>query len=148
MKFNWGTGLAISVILFMLATLSFVFFALSQDFDLVEEDYYQKSVTYQQQINSNKRTNNLKNPITYHTNKGRLIISLPEFFNGKEAKADLHFYRPDDVALDTRFSADFSESLQQAVPLAKLKSGKWQLKVDIRAKDTSYYDEYHFQINK
>lgn len=146
MKFNWGVGLAVSVILFMIATLSFVFFALNQDFDLVEDDYYQKSVDYQQHINRTERTNDLVTPIQYRRENGKLIVELPDFFEGKQAEAELHFYRPDNDKLDTRYSITFSESLQQAVPLADFKSGKWQLKLAIDAQGVSYYDEYHFQI--
>ena len=49
-KFNWGTGVVLALLV-MIAGMSFlVSIAIRQDFDLVDKDYYQKSITYQQHI--------------------------------------------------------------------------------------------------
>ena len=49
-KFNWGTGIVIAMIVMVSGMIFLVSIALRQDYDLVEDDYYQKSVDYQRHI--------------------------------------------------------------------------------------------------
>ena len=50
MKFNWGTGILIFLILFLLAAGLFIGFAMRQDVSLVHEDYYEKGADHSQQM--------------------------------------------------------------------------------------------------
>jgi len=146
MKFNWGTGLTVVILIFMTATLGFVFFALTQDFDLVEEHYYAKSEEYQQHINSNNRLQSLPQSPQYTILNTNLKISLPPFFKGKKIDGILHFYRADNEKLDTKVEARFDNELNQTIKLGNFKVGKWQLKLNFTADNKSYYDEYDFFI--
>jgi len=147
MKWNWGKSLATVIVIFMCATLGFVFYALTLDFDLVEEHYYEKSVKYQQHINSSGRVDELDNSIEYTTKKGALTITLPAFFHGKKLDTNLHFYRPDEAKLDFRIKENFNQNYTHKVPLNQFKSGKWLLKLKITANGTDYYDEYQFFVD-
>ncbi len=46
MKFHWGTGILIFLILFLLAAGFFIAFAMRQERDLVHEDYYERGVDH------------------------------------------------------------------------------------------------------
>ena len=146
-KWNWGKGLATAIILFMCATLGFVFFALTLDFDLVEEQYYEKSVKYQQHINSVSRVDKLNGSIEFTTDNDVLVITLPAFFHRKQLKSNLHFYRPDNERLDVQMNGDFNQNHTQKIPLDQFKSGKWLLKLSITANGTDYYEEYQFFVD-
>ena len=41
-KFNWGTGVVIFLLLFLAAIITFVVFAFHQDVNMVHQDYYEK----------------------------------------------------------------------------------------------------------
>ena len=56
MKFNWGTGILIFLILFLMAAAVFIGFAMRQDVNLVHEDYYEKGVDYERQMNAEARS--------------------------------------------------------------------------------------------
>ena len=56
MKFNWGTGILIFLILFLSASAVFIVFAMRQDVNLVHQDYYEKGVDYTEQMNVNARS--------------------------------------------------------------------------------------------
>jgi len=59
-KFNWGTGLVIAMAVMIGGMVTLVTIAVRQDYDLVEDNYYQKSVDYQQHIEKVKRTDALE----------------------------------------------------------------------------------------
>ena len=46
-KFNWGTGILITIIIFMVITIGTVVFLMNQDVDLVTSDYYNKGIQHQ-----------------------------------------------------------------------------------------------------
>ena len=49
-QFNWGTGIAIALIVMICGMLTLVYLATRQDYFLVEKDYYQKGINFQEQI--------------------------------------------------------------------------------------------------
>jgi hypothetical protein len=49
-KFNWGSGITIAIVVFVLATLSTVSYLISLEFYLVSEDHYEEGVQYQETI--------------------------------------------------------------------------------------------------
>ncbi len=52
---NWGVGIAIVYILFVLGMLTLVFKSRSQKIDLVTENYYQQELAYQEEIDAKQR---------------------------------------------------------------------------------------------
>ena len=50
MKFNWGTGIFISIIIFFIAIFIFLYIAFTNENDLVENDYYPQEIEYQNRI--------------------------------------------------------------------------------------------------
>ncbi len=52
---NWGIGIAIVYILFVLGMLTLVFKSRSQKIDLVTENYYQQELAYQEEIDAKQR---------------------------------------------------------------------------------------------
>ena len=53
-KFNWGTGILITIIVFMIVPIGTVVFLMNQDVDLVATDYYNKGIQHQEQIDRHK----------------------------------------------------------------------------------------------
>ena len=56
MKFNWGTGILLFLILFLIAAGIFIAFAMRQSVDLVHEDYYERGVDHTSQMEVEKRS--------------------------------------------------------------------------------------------
>jgi hypothetical protein len=52
---NWGVGIAIVYILFVVGMLTLVFKSRSQKIDLVTENYYQQELAYQEEIDAKQR---------------------------------------------------------------------------------------------
>ena len=50
MKFNWGTGIFLLYAGFAAVTIALVIFAMTKKVDLVTDNYYDKELKYEEQI--------------------------------------------------------------------------------------------------
>ena len=86
MKFNWGTGIVVTIIAFIAFIMYFVI-TMSTDntysHDLVTDKYYQEELNYQQEIDAEKNANRLKEKVTIEKNSKGLQINFPKYFNPK-----------------------------------------------------------------
>ena len=128
MKFNWGTGILIFLILFLLACGLFISFAMRQDVSLVHEDYYEKGADHSQQMLVDARSAQYKNAIGTQIKEGVLLINIEPSLAEKMDSASFHLYRPSDSKYDIQSSFDASEN-PLIIPQEELIAGRYILKV-------------------
>lgn len=144
-KFNWGTGIAIFYISFVVAMLSFVFWTTGNNRELVTEDYYAEELVYQKTIDNRARAEDLDGDITITSKKGSIEIILPEGMNGKSVKGELFLYRQDDENKDTRFKFDGSR-IKFSFESERIVTGLWKAKLSWVADGKDYYYEDNIWI--
>jgi hypothetical protein len=111
MKFNWGWGIAIFFTLFAGFIMYSVYRFSNMKEDLVSDDYYNKELAFQQNIDAAHNSIKYSEKATCVVNKeGDVEVALDGADLSKEgAKAHLVFYKPnekaDDFALDKTLSS-------------------------------------------
>lgn len=141
-KLNWGTGVVIAMVLFMLFILQFVYrvtFMDEYDHSLVTEDYYEEEIHYQEEINKENNNNLLEKNVTLEHVGNGIKIYFPESIPQNEIKGTVYFKRLSNEKLD--FQKDISESIENHVvfiPKENLVEGKYQIKIDWKVKDQDY----------
>jgi len=128
MKFNWGTGILIFLILFLLACGLFIGFAMRQEVSLVHQDYYEKGVDHTHQMNVEARSAQYKNAVGTQLNNGLFQIDIERSLAGKMDSAHFLLYRPSDSNRDIRRSFDAAES-PLIIPGEELIPGRYILKI-------------------
>ncbi|MEI7662776.1 MAG: FixH family protein [Bacteroidota bacterium] len=141
MKWNWGTGIFIFIVLFLIACFAFLYYAQHQKFSLVEEDYYPKELRYEEKLVKMRNTNALLMQMMIRLDKSSLIIQFPGDFKGKKVSGSVNIYRPSDERLDLLLPVAADTSLIQSVPLNKLTQGRYVVKVDWSSEGKYYYKE-------
>ncbi|MCB2220349.1 MAG: FixH family protein [Bacteroidetes bacterium] len=144
---NWGTGILIGIILFMLFIIGLVYIAVKQDFDLVEKDYYPKALEYQQQIDKEGNARTLAQQIQIENIGGQIILTFQSFFQPKDISGQITFYRPSDKKSDIRFEIEADSSGQQKIAENLLNTGKYILQIDYQVNGKAYYQEGPVYIN-
>lgn len=147
MKIHWGWGIAIFYILFVLAFLVILFFSFGQDNSLVEKDYYQKDITYQEHIEKRNNYNNLGVKVThsYDPVASTLTLRFPEAMRG--VRGECFFYRPSSERQDYRVPLKTDTSNTQVIPVNRLIPGQWTMKLDWEANGQPYYLEEQLRIS-
>lgn len=139
-KISWGTGIVISLIVFVIFSLTKTFYLMNQEVDLVTDDYYKKGLEYQKQIESEQRSIQLSNEIMINSDGQYLTIIFPEYINGKIVNGEILLYRPSDSSLDLRIPLSL-ENQKQIIPVSSLKKGLWRIKINWNYNNVSYYKE-------
>ena len=106
LKFNWGTGIFIFIIIFLSLAITFIIFSLQFDTNLVHEDYYEKGVNYTEQIEIIKRSIKYSNKINIDEDEKEITISTEDFQLQKINKWNIHFFRPSDKKKDYKIVSD------------------------------------------
>jgi hypothetical protein len=103
MKFNWGTGILIFLIVFLLAAAAFIIFAMRQDVNLVHKDYYEKGVDYTEQMNVISRSEPYREKIKVKQDESGLLISLDSMLASTIDSGKVLLYRPSGSNQDLEF---------------------------------------------
>lgn len=138
MKINWGTKIAIFYSSFVLFIIVMVIMAFSQNYELVTEDYYAQEIAYQDRIDHQTNTKDLKEKVKLFIEDQQLIIELP--IDSEEATSGkISCFRPSDETKD--FEVGIVSGNRQTIPLKNFIKGKYLIKLDWMAHNQSYYDE-------
>jgi len=141
MKINWGTGIVIALIVMISGMIFLVSIAVRQDYDLVDNDYYQKSVNYQQHIEKVNNTAALSEKIQFNQSADTLKITYPDLGNAQEYRGEIHFYSPVAEKRDLTLKVKPDSGFSQTINLKNLEKGRYQVKIDWSAGKGSYYQE-------
>lgn len=141
--FNWGKGLAIVIVLFILATLSVVAYIISLDYHMVTENHYEEAVNYQEHIDRVEEASALEKPIKVeYLRKQKIVqITMPESILAEEVEGTVVLYRPSDASKDQRFKLLPDENGTQKIPGTNLLKGKWVVKITWRSGTKNFYKQ-------
>jgi hypothetical protein len=138
---HWGIKIAIFYGGFVVVVLASVFFAMTQRVNLVSDNYYEKELKYQEQIDKSQRTKTLKEKTNIQLLERQVKIKLPALPDKNNPKDYILFYRPSDPSKDFKV-AIASDSLGfQTVSIEKLSKGFWKIKLNWTSGGVEYYDE-------
>lgn len=140
LRFTWGTGIVIAMLAFMIFILSFVYKSIAMDeyqHELVSEDYYKEELHYQEEIDKLNNSNSLSKNIELVNSKEGILVSFPEDIEQESIVGSIYFQRLSNEKLD------FTEQIkltnhQQLIPVEKLVSGKWIIKIDWESEQGKY----------
>lgn len=140
MKMNWGTGVVIAMVSFMIFILSFVYRSVVMDeyqHDLVSEDYYKDELHYQEEIDKLNNAAKLNVNLTVSRTPEGLLLNFPDDMNPDMISGTLKIQRPSNKALDIELPVKLSGH-EQLVPGDRLVSGKYLIWVDWKHGDSEY----------
>jgi len=144
---NWGWKIFLITAGFVLFILFMVFRAMQQDFHLVYEDYYDKEIKYQGEIDNIKNARNLKDglKIEYLLREGKVKFTYPPEHKNS-IKGAIYFFRPSDSSLDTSFPIQSESDGTQFISVNSLKKGLWQVKVNWTFGSQEFQEEKNLTI--
>lgn len=136
MKFNWGHGLTLGMVLFIGYIMFMVVQAFQTDHDLETENYYAKELRFQETIDKNKNYLNLDKKLEVKIENQELQLVFP---HSKIDSGTITLYRPSDKKLDSKYSIDISESGTQTLGVSDKPAGRYILEVDWVVKEVGFF---------
>ncbi|APU68319.1 FixH family protein [Christiangramia flava] len=129
-KFNWGTGLAIGMILFVSFILFLVTTMLTSakyEHDLVTEDYYAAELHYQNDIDAEQNLQRLPSPAILEKKREGLKFHFPSGMDPEKIEGRISLYRPSNKQLDFNYQLRQPENAEIVIPAKLLQPGRWNL---------------------
>lgn len=140
MKINWGTGIVIAIIAFMSFIMYFVI-SMSTDHkfshDLVTDNYYQKELEFQDQIDATRNAKLLEEDVEIVKSEKGLQIYFPKIFKN-EMEGKVFLYRPSNKQLDFEIPISITDNYL-LVPEKSLLDGRWNISVKVTHNNKEYY---------
>jgi len=128
MKFNWGTGILVFLILFLSASAVFIFFAMRQDVNLVHEDYYEQGADYSAQMDVDARSAEYKDSFKTFVADGSLVVDFEKSLAMSIDSGSVLLFRPSSSSLDVSMPFGLmGNSLK--IPRSNLITGRYILKL-------------------
>ncbi len=139
---NWGKKIALVYLSFVAFMGFMVWKCLQQkDINLVSEDYYQKEIAYQNNIDQMNNTNQLSKELAfiYKPDSQQIMLDFPKESIG--STGEINFYRPSDAKMDFAVKLDIANTESQTIPVYALDKGLWVVKVSWSKDGKGYYKE-------
>lgn len=145
---NWGTGIAITIIVGALGMLFLVYKSSQVNFDMVEKDYYNAELQFDKKKAAQQNTKALSATVDIAQHGDYLIIQFPQECIGIEMDGNLLLYRPSNQKLDVEVPLSLDKDGIVMIENSKLLAGKYILKGDWIMNETSYNVEESFFFKK
>jgi hypothetical protein len=144
MKMNWGTGIALVYVTFAVSMVGVVFASRKHDPGLVQKDYYELDLNYQDRLDRKQNAESLpvKPEVKYDGGNHSITVSFPE--NMENAVGMAKFYRSTTTTDD--FTVSFSDGKTLVQDASGLSSGRWHIEIEWKAGDTPYFWESSFFV--
>lgn len=149
MKFNWGTGIVIGIILFMVFILQYVIrVQIDSKFDneLVTEDYYQAETLIDSKYEKRQNASKLNEKLKIKNITEGVVIEFPEGFDFSKINGEISLYRPSNQKLDQTFPIKLTSNAL-IIPKNQLEKGRWDVSVDWTYDGNAYLNSESFNLN-
>lgn len=138
---NWGKKIILAYVIFILGIGSFVFISMRQKIDLVTENYYEKEIKYQDEIDKKNRVHILNEKVTISKNNNELQIIFPDKLSPESG--EILFYRPSDKSQDKILNLERGMK-EQKFKIENFQMGLWKVKINWKSTGTEYMVEDTF----
>jgi hypothetical protein len=140
-KINWGVGIAVVIVLFIIGIAANVIFSLSRKSELVSSDYYKKEISYQKQIDKMALTKKLPEKMKIFTAGDNLVLKFPDIFKGQKVDGEIILYRPSNDMLDKKSKINLNDENLQLIDVKQFAKGLWRVKINWKVNGSEYYNE-------
>lgn len=138
---GWGWRITMLYSGFVIMMLFLVWKTTTVKDDLVTPDYYAKELKFQDQLDKQKRTHELKEQPQWNVNGKKIAIQFPAELVTKNVKAEILFYNAAEAKRDFTISCSPDSNGNCEVSSDKFQHGVYQMKMDWSAGGVSYFNE-------
>ncbi len=141
MKFHFGHGVAVVLSLFALMLAYFMVRAIANTQEMVTENYYEKELLFQQDIDKLERAVAHGEVVLMEVKDQELRITFPELLRGKEITGTLQMMRPSDARADQLVAIKADSKGSFAIPISDWMRGLYRARLDWRVDGEDHLSE-------
>ena len=143
---SWGIRITILYVAFVAMIGTLVFLTMRENVDLVADDYYQRELNFQSQLDKQKAGLALAQQPTVQANASGLTVAFPAAFASSGITGKVECYRPSDPTKDFKVDIRTDSSGTQQIARDKFEQGLYTVRLDWNAQGKAYYHEFPVYI--
>ncbi|MBK7253217.1 MAG: FixH family protein [Ignavibacteria bacterium] len=132
MKISWGIIVMLGFSLFAAGIIAMVSVSMTKNIDLVSDNYYEKGIKYQDQIDMNKNSAEFSDKIKTEIKDSGLLIEYSEDLIKGNFSGEIKFYRSSDAKKDFKVNIETDEKGIQLIPVMNLDKGLWKVQFSLK----------------
>lgn len=136
MKFNWGHGITIFIILFMAFIVTLVYKTFTLNADLVQDDFYDQEILFDGKKESINNYKALDFRVQIEQAPDGIEIIFPA--NYYTEKGNVQFYRADDKSLDKNYELILNSDFKMVLAYSDFIVGRYEINVNWSKAGKSY----------
>jgi hypothetical protein len=140
-EWKWPYGILLVYLIFVTSTIAFVVFTFTVKTDLVVDEYYEKTLVYQDQIDRERNALELSEPLQISIIDSNLEIIFPQEHHFGSTEGTISLYRPSNSSLDEVKLIEIDENGHQLIDLSSIQKGVWKVQVLWNYDGVEYYKE-------
>lgn len=133
---NWGKGILIFYLIFVGFMGWMIYKSVTQDPELVTNNYYQEELNYQSKIDKMKNARDDGQQVTVNNTADGVQLVFPD----SALSGTVKFFRPSDGSKDFQLALQ-SVNGKQLIPFNQFITGKYQIQLDWKSNNREYYQE-------
>ena len=145
---NWGHKILIVIILFLMAMVGMVIYASMQTNEMVDENYYQKEMAYQDVIDAKKNLLTVSTDNVVSQTMLEVVITLPVGTFEKLEKGTIELMRSDSEAKDMHLDIKAHGNNRYVFQKSDLSKGMYKARISWVSNGTAYYKEESVFVEK
>jgi hypothetical protein len=120
---------------------------MNQKVDLVTDNYYEKTLVYQKNIDEAERSERINKNLTLEYQKNQLKFTFPDSTAREIKRGEIYFYRPSDSSKDFTTEFSLNENGETIVDVSNILKGYWKVQLKWMMNNESYSVERTVMIN-
>jgi hypothetical protein len=145
-KFSWGTGILIFIIVFILLNGVVILFSLNQKVDLVTNNYYEKELKFQHDIDKQNNALPFADSILITVDNAVIQITFPVEHANQIESGIAFFYRPSDSKLDFQAELKLNQNGKQLFDAKTFVKGFWKATFEWEENNREYQVTKSFYV--
>lgn len=147
MKISWGVNIILGFSLFAIGIITMVAISMTKNIDLVNDNYYEQGIKYQDQIDAKKNSAEFSNKIKTDIKDSELQIEYSGDLGKDNLSGEIKFYRSSDAKKDFKLNMNAGENGIQKIPLMNVDKGLWKVQFSFVKDKKNYFVEKSIFIN-
>lgn len=143
---NWGYKIMLVIVVFMVGMLGLVYFAFQQNVDMIDDNYYEKELLYQNVIDGKNNFDALQASSILTQDPTNLILHLPTALAKGVQNGTLQLIRNDDPKKDKTYTLKTDTMGIMYLPKDALRTGWYTARMHCLHDSKEYYREEKINI--
>ncbi len=148
MKFNWGHGIVLAIIIFVIGMGLMVFITYQNTINLVHDDYYPRELEHQTMIDKRDNALKLEKNVSVKYVDDAIEIGFPEIFDFSKLKGEIQLFRPSSGIQDVFMFIKTDGHGKQRIIANALEKGKYIVKLEWEYEETFYFTEKEIYVQE